>query len=65
MFIPQGAPEGHRNYSIYQYEDPRLLSPIHVHETLHQEGSSPPTEELLAAAIESLIYAQFIHETWG
>jgi hypothetical protein len=46
-----------------QYEDPRLLSPVLLHETLHQDAVSPFREELIATALDARVYAQFILET--
>ncbi|GAA3442025.1 hypothetical protein Pve01_01500 [Planomonospora venezuelensis] len=44
--------------SRYRNEDFRLLAPVLFHETLHQDTNPSNKEELIAGALDSLVYAQ-------
>lgn len=46
----------------YEHEDPRLHAQIMAHEAFHQDDRDPPNEELIAAAMDTLVHAQFVAE---
>lgn len=47
----------------YQYEDFKLLASTMAHEALHQDSIQSNKEELIAIAIDTLVYGQFVLET--
>ena len=46
----------------FQYEDISALALLLVHESLHQDNLGGGQEELVASAVESLVYGQFLLE---
>lgn len=47
----------------YWYENLRLLAPAMPHEPLHRDTNQSTNEELVADAIESLVYGQVLPDT--
>jgi hypothetical protein len=60
-------PDGQKPQIIFnnqfRYEDFRLLASTAAHEPLHRDPTAPNKEELIANAIDSLVYGQFLLES--
>lgn len=46
----------------YQYEDPRLLSNTMMHEVLHLDPNNSGTEEMIANALDAMVYGGLVNE---
>jgi hypothetical protein len=67
--IAQSIPDGNKMKVVfndtYQYENPKLLGTTLCHEGLHQDTLDSNKEELIANAIESVIYGQLANDDEG
>jgi len=70
-FLAESRPITGTNYNEvlinqeFKYEDPRLLTPLLAHESLHQDAGTANSnrEELMANSVEAAVYGQLVAES--